>query len=102
MEWKIYYDDGTTRDDSGGFHVPLYGVVVILQRRSYDGRYGMVSGTPYYLFHKNEWLPARENDIVDYLLHGKKIDKLVMGRLMTKTGFVEIFERAKADRLALD
>lgn len=99
-KWRIYYSDGTTfdyREDSQ--KMPAYGVVCILQQRGHDGRFFITSGTPYYMYVKDEWLPAWLNDVEDYLANRlDKIDKFVVGRIVPKADFVTIFERAKKDR----
>lgn len=97
--FRIYYDDGSTFTDGDNGKPEPYGVVCILQRRGNSVRYHMVSGTPYYIFIDDEWLPAWMNDIEDRLVHmPKTIEGFIVGRLISKKQFNVIYERAKADR----
>ena len=95
-DFRIYYEDGTHDDDH--LTAPSHGVLVILQKRSSDGRWFITSNAPYYLFDGEEWLPAYENDLVDYLVHRKPIPSLIVGRIVNKGLFTKIYEQAKADR----
>lgn len=99
MAWRVYYD-GEVQDSARGLEgMPCYGVLVILQQRSNDQRWYITSNAPYYLWDGNEWLPAYENDLVDYMVHQPdKIQKLIVGRIVNKARFVEVYEQAKADR----
>lgn len=97
-QFRIYYDDGTTHDDDLNTIPNHYGVLVILQRRSNDGRWFISSNAPYYGFSRGEWLHFYNNDIVDYLVNKKPIESLLVGRMVDKGTFFEVYEQAKADR----
>ena len=99
-EFRIYYEDGTHDDDH--LTVPSHGVLVILQRRASDGRWSMTSNAPYYGYDGKEWLPMYENDLVDYLINRKPILSLIVGRIVNKGLFTQVYEQAKADRSNMD
>jgi len=100
--WRVYYSDGSVITSTDGVDaLEPYGVICILQKKLLDGRYYMTSNAPYYLFMEGEWLPAYENDLVDHLIHNpKSMDKLLVGRIVSKSRFQEIYEKAKADKNA--
>ena len=95
--FRIYYDNGLTHDDDVEI-APSYGVLVILQRRSSDGRWYIASNAPYYAHNGREWLHFYTNDMVDYLVHDIPIDKLIVGRMVDKAEFSQVYEQAKKDR----
>lgn len=103
--WRVYYDDGRTWDSTQPRgEMPSYGVLVILQQRSSDGRWYLSSNAPYYILcTEDEWLHAYNNDLVDYLVHKPgHIKKLIVGRMVSKAEFVAVYEQAKKDREAMD
>ena len=94
--WRIYYDNGTTADSNDDINtIQTHGVICILQKQL---RYNITYGAPYYALYDGEWLHFHENDLVDYLVNGIQIDKLIVGRMVTKTTFNDIFEAAKRDK----
>lgn len=97
-KWRVYYSDGAMQDSNSELPFEPYGVVAILQLRSHDGRHHITSGSPYYIHDGEEWLPCWINDIEDYLAHKIPIHKFLIGRIVSKRVFTEIFERAKRDR----
>ena len=96
-KWRIYYDDGSTHDYTDRPIRNAYGVVAILQIR-HDGRHSITSNSPYYIHTGEEWVPAYMNDVEDYLAHKIPIREFLVGRIVSKRTFIEIFERAKRDR----
>jgi hypothetical protein len=101
QQFRIYYSDGVVHDDVVET-APSYGVLVILQRRSSDGRWYISSNAPYYAHTGKEWLHFYENDMVDYLVHKIPIDKLIVGRMVDKAEFSQVYEQAKRDRDTAD
>jgi hypothetical protein len=77
--------------------MPCFGVLCILQC---PVDYHIVLGCPYYLLSEGEWLHAHENDVVDYLVHDKPIDKFLVGRMTGRRTFNEVYEAAKHDKNA--
>jgi len=100
--WRIYYDDGSTLDDSHGLDgIESFGVLCILH--SYVAENGVVqlqilSGMPYYIFDGMEWLPSKENDIIDRLVHKLPIDQLLVGRITNNGVFKSVYEKARRDK----
>lgn len=104
MKWRIYYEDGSTWNWTQGLRdAPSWGVMCVLQIiRQENGvdRYHIVYGCQYYMRSQDQWLHAYENDVVDFIIHEKPIDKLLVGRMTTKKIFGEVYEQAKADKAA--
>lgn len=93
-QWRIYYDDGRVFTGAPGA-APKDGVICILQAQPYH----MVSNAPYYIYVKGYWLPAYENDVIDYLKHRpQEIEWLIQGRIANKKDFNHVYKQAQADR----
>lgn len=102
LKFKIYYDDGSASDTIPDTLEQKYGVICILQQRA-DGFFHMVSNGPYYLFVGESWLPAYENDIVDYLVNKPgAIKHCIVGRIVSKGAFQKIYGQAQKDRRTMD
>jgi len=98
VKWRVYYDDGSTWHSGSGLNgMPLDGVVCILQG---SPNYRVTYGAPYYAFYDGEWLHFHTNDLVDYAQHGRTVDKLLMGRMVTKRTFNHVFGMATRDKNA--
>lgn len=104
MKWRIYYDDGTTWNwTQGTVGMPIYGVLIVLQEFKYTNGtigYHIVHGCPYYLLYDGTWLHSYENDIIDHITHDKRIDKLLVGRMVSKETFGKVYEKAVGDKNA--
>ena len=100
--WRIYYEDGSTWDYDQGFETaPRFGVICILQfteTKEDTYRYHIVYGAKFYIRSGDEWLHAFDNDIVDYVIHNRPIQCVLVGRMTTKKRFSEVFEVAKHDK----
>ena len=94
--WRVYYDDGVTHHDIVNERPYTYGVLCILQ--CVDGIYNIVFGCKYYMQSNGVWLHATEHDLVDYIIRGKPIDKLLVGSVVSNTAFNEVYEKAKRDK----
>jgi len=102
MRFRIYYHDGVVLEKAPQEVERKYGVICILQQRD-DGYFHMVSNAPYYLFIRGSWLPAWENDVIDYLVNEPgAIENCIVGRIVSKGDFHRIYERAQADRRQMD
>ena len=77
--------------------MPCFGVLCILQCVV---SYHIVHGCAYYMLSDGEWMHACENDVVDYLVHGKPINKFLVGRMTGRRVFNEVYEAAKHDKNA--
>ena len=99
--WRIYYADGSTWDHTQGLEgLEPYGVICILQSTKHkeNTKYFVSHGAPYYARYGGEWLHFYNNDMVDYITHGIHIEYLLVGRMVSKQVFAEIYEKAKQDR----
>ena len=98
--WRVYYDDGEWDHTNGLTDMPIYGVLAVLQSFLYKtgGKtgYHLVHGCPYYILYNGTWLHCYENDMVDHITHDKKIDKLLVGRMVSKQVFGDVWEKAQA------
>ena len=94
--WRVYYDDGLTQQFTDSERLHRYGVLCILQ--CVDGIYNIVFGCKYFMQSNGVWLHATEHDIVDYVVNGKPIDKLLVGRVVSNAAFNKVYERAKRDK----
>ena len=99
-KWRVYYDDGSTWNWTEGFDLEPYGIICILQETATVNRsvFSIISNAPYYVYTDKEWIKAEPNDIEDYLVHGIRIEKFVVGRAVSKRKFVEIFNIAMRDK----
>ena len=96
--WRIYYEDGITRGwEHGVDDIQTHGVLCILQKSPH---YQIVHGCQYFMLVKGEWLHAKSNDVVEYVRLGRKIDKLLIGRMTTNRIFNEVHQAAKNDKNA--
>jgi hypothetical protein len=104
-KWRVYYDEGLVWDWKQGLDdIPIYGVLAVLQEITYktgsNTGYQIVHGCPYYMFHNGQWLHSYENDLVDYITHNKSIDKLLVGRIVSKQVFGDVWEYIQKDKNA--
>jgi len=105
FSWRVYYDEGITWESGQGLeNMPSFGVLCILQKVPFRTgekalSYQIVHGCPYYML-VDTWLHSYENDIVDYLVHGRKINKLLVGRMVSKQVFGDVYEKVQADKRA--
>lgn len=92
--FRIYYDNGEIFNDDPK-DAPKDGVICIIQTPPYH----TVSNAPYYIYVREQWLPAYENDVVDYLKHRPgDIEHLIQGRIVSKRDFNDIYKKAQEDR----
>ena len=94
--WRVYYEDGSTWQPIDARPLDPYGVLCILQR--VDDVYNIVFGCKYYMQSDGIWLHATEHDLVDYIVNGKVIDKLLVGRVVSNAAFNKVYERVKRDK----
>ena len=94
--WRVYYEDGTTWSWTQSLDdMPDYGVMCILQKAPY---YHIVFASKYYMLTSVEWLHAKDNDVIEYVRLGRKIEKLLDGRMTTNKTFREVFQAAQNDK----
>ena len=96
--WRIYYEDGTTRGwEQGADDIPDCGVLCVLQKSPH---HQIVSGCKYFMLIDGEWLHAKDNDVIEYVRLGRKIDRLLIGRMTTNKVFNEVYQAAQNDKNA--
>ena len=98
MPWKIYYDNGSTKNDKQGLPETTdehLGVIVIAQVRG-DGRYHQISGAEYYIFDGEFWVPIGLNGLEDWTMNLlPRIKCVTKGRAIAHGHFNEIYKEAK-------
>jgi hypothetical protein len=103
--WRVYYDADTWDDVHGLEDMPRYGVLAILQTVHHftggNEAVQTVSGHPYYILHHGQWLPAKENDVIDYLVSGLAIDALLVGRIVSKQAYGDVWKKVQHDKSKL-
>jgi hypothetical protein len=101
IQWRIYYDDGTTRDSNLGVPATAdekLGVLVIAQYRS-DGVVHTIYGAEYYLFDGSYWVPIGLNGLEDWTMNKlQDIRCITKGRAIANGLFNEIFKRAQESK----
>lgn len=102
VEWRIYYDDETTRDHTEGLptdEAGKLGIQCVVQRRSSDGRWITHHGAEYYLFVDDaEWINCYHNGLVDWVVNGlDRLSCVLVGRAIPKALLRKILDQAKAD-----
>lgn len=100
LDWRIYYEDGSTFDSSQGEpeDAPSYGVVVIVQPDEEVGRLIMhLWDWFYWREDEQQWWGADVYGLHDQLLANKPIKAVKLGRNMNSQGFKAIMQRATDD-----
>lgn len=100
MEWKIYYENGDTFDNTMGNpeDAPSYGVAVIVQEDEDVGRLIMhLWDWFYWRDDYKQWWGADVYGLHDQLLSNKPIRAVKIGRNMHTKEFQNLMERATDD-----
>lgn len=95
MDWKIFYEDGSTysSDDGPPETAPALGVQVIVQEDLDTGRYNQ-SGSDYYVFRDGRWWGVDIFGLFDFLIHHAPV---TFGRTIANKDYLEIYYQAEAD-----
>ena len=100
MEWRIYYENGITFDDTDGSPVdaPPYGVVAICTRDEKHGRL-VLNGFDFYCYQheSGEWFGCDQWGMIDKLLHNLPFHAWKMGRTVRTLEFDDIIYDATHD-----
>ena len=100
MDWRIFYDDGGTFDDSQGEPVdaPAFGIVCIVQQNADVGR-TILHGWDWYYWvsEKVEWWGSDIYGLLDRLLHRLATEAILQGRTVSRREFQQIMKRADKD-----
>lgn len=96
MEWKIYYQDGSTfsSDDGDVSEAPAWGVEVIVEPNELVGRELHVR-TDYYLYLKDRWESVDFIGLIDFLAN--ELGILKIGRIMNRVDYQKILNIAIND-----
>lgn len=105
MKWRIYYADGTTRDDSKGYPPGAedmsshYGIQVVLQAR-HDNRFHLLHGHDFYIFDMSGyWIPVDLDSMIERLMfHRNNILSVCKGFAIPLPKFQVIYDQAKVDK----
>lgn len=101
MKWRIYYDDGTTRNHTEGLPDTdslKLGVQVVVQQRGPD-HFVTLHGGEYYLFiDETEWVACYQNGLEDWAVFSlERVGCVIRGRAIVRKNFATIMERARSD-----
>lgn len=96
MKYRIYYSDGTTKEDSEDYSVR--DVQAILQKND-EGQWIVRTGSDYYIYRDGEWTDVDFFGLIDYLLDTKQV---LFGRTIINTKYSDVMRKALADREKLN
>jgi len=99
LQWRIYYDDGLTFDNTHGTpeQAPSFGVVFIPQPDDQVGRM-IMQGWDWYYFNENgQWWGCDIYGLLDRLLHNLPTRALKQGRTMDNVAYQELMRRVRSD-----
>lgn len=101
IQWRIYYDDGTTFDSSQGTPsaAPSFGVQCIVTNDP-DVNRVILHRWDYYFFHEgdSEWYGCDWFGWFDHCLHNKPVTALKAGRTIPTVRFNQIYQNAVNDK----
>lgn len=100
IDWRIYYDDGSTfsSEDGSPEDAPAFGAVVIVFPDEEVGRVIMHGWDWYYWVPEDgTWWGADIYGLLDRLLHRIDCRALLQGRNMLNTEYLALFKRASED-----
>ncbi len=98
--WRIYYDDGSTFDNSQGSpqDVPAYGVICIVYQNELIGRTIMQrKDWYYYASDEGQWWGSDLHGVLDRLLHRLPTIALCQGRNVSNKTYSKIMGMADKD-----
>lgn len=97
LQWRLYYEDGTTYDNLQGdeFNAPAVGLICIVNKDEQHGT-NLVALNDYYWFRNNMWFGGDKFGLYDYLCQmGQK--KVVFGRTVSNERYHEVIKQATND-----
>ena len=83
-------------DDNANLEDP-YSVLAILHQRP-DGVWVVLQTVPYYWHDGVDWIPMHNNDVIDYLARGFPRKHFLIGRVVNKELWKQVWETAKTER----
>lgn len=98
MQWKIYYDNGSTFSDVDGkpHEAPALGVQAVVQADSTVGRQ-VIQGRDFYYFEDGLWNSADVFGLWDYLCRPGAEKIVRFGRNMSSAHFHAVLKKASTD-----
>lgn len=100
IEWRIYYDGGSTFDNTDGApeDAPAHGVIAICTRDEKLGRM-VLNGFDFYCYQyeADEWFGCDQWGLIDKLLHRLPFNAWLMGRTVRTLDFDKIIAQACSD-----
>jgi hypothetical protein len=99
IQWRIFYDDGSTFDNEQGapYDAPGLGVICIVKMDTQSGR-GILSGFDYYLYIDIEWMGADLFGLLDHVLNRfAHLRGVCAGRTIDNGTYQLILRRAHED-----
>lgn len=98
LEWRIYYDDGSTFSNAEGapHEAPALGVQMILQADPVVGRQ-VITGKDFYYFDLGAWMSADWFGLWDYLCRPGAEKTVRFGRNMRSQDYHALMGRAVKD-----
>jgi hypothetical protein len=95
MDWKIFYEDGSTfsSEDGSPTDAPALGIQVIVQNDPDSGRYNQ-SGSDYYVYRDGRWWGVDIFGLFDFLIHHSPVK---FGRTTDNETYLSLFHRAEDD-----
>lgn len=99
-DWKIYYEDGSTFDNTQGLpeDAPSFGVLCVVFPDEEVGRMVM-HGWDWFYYHKEDqnWWGADIHGLLDCLLHNKPMKAVKQGRNTNADNYKKILNFAIDD-----
>ena len=99
IEWRVYYDDGSTFTDLDGspYDAPATGVQIIVSR---SGEKTILSRGKTAYYWKDGWNPCDEPGMYDYLMLYKGPKAVLFGRTIRDEEYLKVCEVAAGDKLS--
>ena len=98
IDWRIYYEDGSTFDSSQGApeDAPAFGVICIVETDPTVGRY-IWHRNAFYYYSAGRWFGGDRFDVIMRLLHREPIQALFEGRMTLREVYLSTYKRADQD-----
>ena len=95
-EWRIYYSDSSTFDDSDGWpdEAPGWSVQIIASTSEELGR-RVECKSDYYIYYNGEWIGLDFVGLMDHLVNELGVVKV--GRMLPKEQFRKVYDQALND-----
>ncbi len=101
LQWRIYYDDGSTFDNLQGTEdkAPPFGVQCVVQLDAEGASRDRLQGPDYYIMTETgRWIGCDLTGILDRLINRIPFSGLLVGRWIELTAYHEVTHKAARDR----